>query len=76
MMLGPGEIYNLDENGDILDSTYYHAGDVIVKYPGLEPRFSVNFRINRLQSVKLSYNRINQYTHLLSNTTSGSPMDV
>ncbi len=76
MMLGPGEIYNLDENGNILDSTYYHSGEVIAKYPGLEPRFSVNFRINRLQSLKLSYNRINQYTHLLSNTTSGSPTDV
>ncbi|MCD6598505.1 MAG: TonB-dependent receptor [Bacteroidales bacterium] len=76
MMLGPGEIYDIDSNGDILDSTYYQAGEVIVRYPGLEPRASVNFRINHLQSLKLSYNRINQYTHLLSNTNAGSPTDV
>jgi hypothetical protein len=76
LMLGPGEFYDLDENGNIIDTTDYKNGEVVVKYPGLEPRLTVNFRLSPLHSLKLSYNRINQYTHLLSNTTSGSPTDV
>lgn len=76
MMLGPGEFYDLDEDGNIVDTTNYKKGEVVVNYPGLEPRLAVNFRLSPLHSLKLSYNRINQYTHLLSNTTSGSPSDV
>lgn len=41
-----------------------------------EPRVSVNYRINSKSSVKLSYNRMSQYLHLLSNSTTGQVTDI
>ncbi|MEZ4932053.1 MAG: hypothetical protein R2788_08045 [Saprospiraceae bacterium] len=32
--------------------------------------------INNQQSVKFSYNRMRQYIHLVSNTTSATPIDI
>lgn len=43
---------------------------------GLEPRISVNYLINDVSSVKASYNRTRQYIHLISNTTSPTPVDL
>ena len=45
-------------------------------YANLEPRLSLAFRFNPNTSLKASYNRIAQYVHLLSNTSSPSPVDV
>ena len=45
-------------------------------YANLEPRLSMAFRFNPDTSLKASYNRIAQYVHLLSNTSSPSPVDV
>lgn len=36
----------------------------------------MNYTIDETQSVKLSYNRTRQYIHLISNTTSPTPVDV
>lgn len=43
---------------------------------GLEPRLALNYTIDPSQSVKLSYNRTRQYIHLISNTTSPTPVDI
>ncbi|MEN9444602.1 MAG: hypothetical protein RIS47_1492, partial [Bacteroidota bacterium] len=40
------------------------------------PRLSVKISLDSLQSVKLSYNRTRQYLHLVSNTSSPSPLDI
>ncbi len=45
-------------------------------YANLEPRLSMAYRFNPDTSLKASYNRIAQYVHLLSNTSSPSPVDV
>jgi hypothetical protein len=42
----------------------------------LEPRFSFRYTLNEYSSVKLSYNRINQYINLISNTSVAIPSDI
>jgi len=48
----------------------------IKTFVNLEPRFSAAYKFNRNTSVKASYNRMSQYLHLLSNTSSPTPLDV
>ena len=57
-------------------SINYSKGDVIKTFTKLEPRFSLAYQIRSNQSVKLSYNRMAQYLHLISNTNSPTPIDV
>lgn len=48
----------------------------IASFTNLEPRFSASYLVNDNTSIKLSYNRMSQYLHLLSNTSSPTPLDV
>ncbi|MCU0378387.1 MAG: TonB-dependent receptor [Bacteroidales bacterium] len=73
---GPGWFYEYNKENTPVDSTYYHSGKFAYPYFGLEPRLSLNFILNDRSSIKLSYNRMAQYLHLLSNATAGSPTDI
>ncbi|HVN59165.1 MAG TPA: TonB-dependent receptor [Bacteroidales bacterium] len=75
-VLGPGTFYSYDQEGFRTDSSKYTKVAVIKNYPGLEPRFSMTYVFDPSNSVKASYQRIYQYLHLLSNTTSGNPTDL
>ena len=44
-------------------------------YHGIEPRVSINYQLNINSSLKLGYNRMRQYMHLISNTTAVTPID-
>jgi len=46
------------------------------KYGGLEPRISVRYGLDKNTSLKISYNRMRQYIHLISNTSAVSPVDI
>ncbi len=48
----------------------------IENYINLEPRASIKYQLNSTASTKLSYNRMAQYLHLISNSTAASPLDV
>jgi len=74
--LGPVWFYEYNTENQVIDSTWYSSGKIAYPELGFEPRLSLNFMINDKSSVKLSYNRMAQYIHLLSNTTAGSPTDV
>ncbi|MBS1652882.1 MAG: TonB-dependent receptor [Bacteroidetes bacterium] len=74
--IGPNTVYNYDSNGNIVDSVIYKANQPIVTYVGYEPRAGVTFIVSPQSSIKVSYNHINQYLHLLSNTTSSTPVDI
>ncbi|TDN88682.1 outer membrane receptor protein involved in Fe transport [Salegentibacter sp. 24] len=50
--------------------------EVIKTYSNLEPRLALAYNFNDHQSVKASYNRMAQYLHLISNTSSPTPLDV
>jgi hypothetical protein len=60
----------------IEDTLYYSRFDKIKTFGGFEPRVSARFNITPKQSVKVSYNRMRQYIHLISNTTSPAPIDL
>ncbi|MEL6924595.1 MAG: TonB-dependent receptor, partial [Bacteroidota bacterium] len=48
----------------------------IKMYSNFEPRVSLKYQLNKASSLKLSYNRMAQYLHLISNSTAASPLDV
>lgn len=48
----------------------------LASFTNLEPRASLSFAWNDDHSIKASYTRIAQYLHLLSNTSSPTPLDV
>lgn len=45
-------------------------------FGNLEPRIAVAYAFKEDQSVKVSYNRMTQYLHLITNTSSPTPLDV
>lgn len=56
--------------------THYNMWQTIKAYNNAEPRLSLNYTINDISSVKLSYNRNCQYLHIVSNTAASTPLDV
>ncbi len=51
-------------------------GETISTYSNFEPRLALNLNLSQQSSLKLSYNRMAQYVHLLSNTAATTPLDV
>lgn len=60
----------------IIDTLYYSSGKKIKTFGGLEPRISARISTAPNQSIKISYNRMRQYIHLISNTTAPTPIDL
>ena len=52
------------------------SGQIIKSYNNPEPRLAVNYTINDKSSVKLGYNRMSQYLHIVSNTAASTPLDI
>lgn len=80
-LLGPLESYTYAENtprsnSTIIDTIRYSAGDKIYNFKGFEPRLSLSYILSPLLSIKLGYNRMRQFRHLLSNTMAISPADI
>jgi hypothetical protein len=79
--LGPHDVYNYEPGqplsaATILDTAHYASGKNIKTYGGPEYRFGLRYALDGNTSVKLSYNTLRQYIHLLSNTTAISPADI
>jgi hypothetical protein len=51
-------------------------GETIKMYNVPEPRLAVNYTINDKSSIKLGYNRMAQYLHIVSNTAASTPLDI
>jgi len=64
------------EKAEPIDIASFKRGDVIESFANLEPRLSLAYQLNEQSSVKMSYNKMSQYLHLLSNTSSPTPLDV
>jgi hypothetical protein len=60
----------------IEDTAYYDNFESIKTFGGLEPRISARFNLSENQSIKVSYNRMRQYIHQISNTTAPTPIDL
>ncbi len=59
-----------------IDTLTSGRGESLANFFNLEPRFSIAYAMNDRNSVKASYTRMAQYLHLLSNTSSPTPLDV
>lgn len=79
--LGPAtvNVYNPPspiEEGNLVDSIQVPSGEPVISFGGLEPRAAIRYMLDEKSSVKLSYHRIYQYLHLISNTTAVTPVDI
>ena len=57
-------IYSFDNNSSVFKT-----------FNNVEPRINISYSFKN-QSLKASYNRLNQYLHLISNTSSPTPLDI
>ena len=78
--LGPQKTYSYVAGlprrlDNIVDSTQHGSG-TIKQYHGPEYRVSARYSLSDNSSLKLSYNSLIQYIHMLSNTTVISPTDI
>ncbi|WP_418508807.1 TonB-dependent receptor [Corallibacter sp.] len=73
-------VYNSElgiyERGEEAFETYYEKNESIETFDNFEPRLGMAYQINDASSVKASYTKSTQYLHLLSNTSSVTPLDV
>ncbi|WP_339661511.1 TonB-dependent receptor [uncultured Polaribacter sp.] len=64
------------ESAVATDTENFKRSDAIATFSNFEPRISMSYLIDNESSFKVSYNRMAQYLHLLSNTSSPTPLDV
>ena len=74
-VLGKGDFYNIDGNGNVTDTLSYTKGQFVKTYINPEPRVAASYQLNTTTSVKASYVRNVQNLHLISNSTTSSPTD-
>lgn len=74
--LGPGEFYEFGPDGSLEDTRFEEKGKVFHRQGGIEPRLGMSVMLNEKSSIKSSYNRIYQFLHLLSNSTTTAPTDL
>ena len=67
--------FQIYQSADAIATESSSRSKTIKSFLNLEPRFSAAYKFNRNTSVKASYNRMSQYLHLLSNTSSPTPLD-
>ncbi|TMM57395.1 TonB-dependent receptor [Maribacter algarum] len=64
------------ERGTAIGETNYEKGDAIATFGNFEPRLALAYELNEVSSIKAGFSRAAQYIHLLSNTSSATPLDV
>ncbi len=74
-ILGQGDFYNLDAEGNVTDTLSYGKGEFVKTYVNPEPRVALSYVFNASSSIKAAYVRNVQNLHLISNSTTGSPTD-
>ena len=70
------ESLQIYEKADPIGTETFSRSTTIKSFGNLEPRLALAYQLNDDASVKASYNRLSQYLHLLSNTSSPTPLDV
>lgn len=77
---GPAWIYRYAdaprEEANITDSLYVGWNHSVKTYAGVEPRLSVRWMTGPTASLKLGYDRMYQFLHLVTNTTAVTPVDI
>ena len=70
------ESLGIYQSGTAIGETEYKKDTEIKAFKNFEPRLGLSYQLNEESSVKAGYSRTAQYIHLLSNTTSVTPLDV
>ena len=77
-VVGNKDLFDPEEMDDAPDDFWnveFHQNEKKV-YGGFEPRISANVRLNAASSLKFGFARNYQNVHLLSSSTTGTPLDV
>lgn len=79
--VGKGDVYLYEDPQDNIkrertDTLHYDAWETIKSYVNLEPRVGIRYMLKEGQSLKLSYNRMVQNTHLMSAGTVPVPFNT
>jgi hypothetical protein len=79
--VGGGDVYLYEDpqdntNPTKTDTLRYDAFESIKTYPNIEPRISALYVLRHDQSIKISYNRMVQNTHLISSGTVPIPFNT
>ena len=74
--IGVDTVYTFDDNHELTGFESFEKGSIYNTFTGLEPRLGVKYSLDDNSSVKASYNRMNQYLLLATNTTGGAPLDI
>ncbi len=64
------------ERGEAIGETEFAKSKSIKTFGNFEPRVSLAYLLNEDSSIKAGFSRAAQYIHLLSNTSSVTPLDV
>ena len=59
-------VYEFDERGERIDSTFYQRGELIKNYLRFEPRISIAHYLNDDQWLEASFSRTHQYLQRIS----------
>lgn len=70
------EEFGIYQEADPIGTSELSKSKVEKFFGNFEPRLSLAYTIDEDQSVKASYNRMSQYLHLITNTSSPTPLDV
>jgi hypothetical protein len=79
--LGPYNFTNYPENlvkevaNQNNTQTSFSSGKSVANFAGLEPRASISFKANNTNSFNVSYNKMRQNLHLVSNSVAITPID-
>tara|TARA_Y100001954_G_scaffold75420_1_gene82725 strand:+ start:1123 stop:3477 length:2355 start_codon:yes stop_codon:yes gene_type:complete len=68
-------VLNIYDPATPLAENFDNNSSVFSTYSNIEPRLNISYNFKN-QSIKASYNRLNQYLHLISNTSSPTPLDI
>jgi hypothetical protein len=79
--LGPRTVRQYEANqpisdGSAIGETVYGDGENITSYNGLGPRGSMRYSFSKNSSIKVGYNKMYQFIHLISNTATIAPTDI
>jgi hypothetical protein len=74
-VLGGAPYYQLDGEGNILETMNPASGHFVKTYADVEPRISMKWNISKHHSLKLGYSRTSQDIHAISGSSLSLPFD-
>ncbi|MEG3658650.1 TonB-dependent receptor [Arenibacter palladensis] len=69
-------VLQIYKEADPIDVIYPERSEQLATFTNLEPRIALAYSLDANNSIKASYTRLAQYLHLISNTSSPTPLDV